>query len=60
MPGRLPRKVLHVMNAAGGGAASSTLGLIRQLRTHGVDLAAFEGINRGSAGTVLSLLGLLP
>lgn len=36
MAGRLPKKVLHVMNSAGGGAALSTLGLIRQLRSHGV------------------------
>lgn len=34
--GRLPRKVLHVMNAAGGGAALSTLALIRELEKAGV------------------------
>lgn len=34
--GRLPAKVLHVMNAAGGGAALSTLGLIRALGDRGV------------------------
>ena len=36
MPGRLPHKVLHVMNSAAGGAALSTLGLIAGLRAHGV------------------------
>ena len=34
--GRLPRKVLHLMNGAGGGAALSTLGLIESLRERGV------------------------
>lgn len=33
---RLPRKVLHLMNSAGGGAALSTLGLIRALEGRGV------------------------
>lgn len=33
----LPRRVLHVMNSAGGGAALSTLGLIEQFRLAGVE-----------------------
>src|SRR5688572_809252 len=37
LAGRLPRKVLHLMNAAGGGAALSTLGLIGQLRERGIE-----------------------
>ena len=35
-PSIQPRKVLHVMNTAGGGAAMSTLGLIDGLRRRGV------------------------
>ena len=34
-----PRKVLHVMNGAGGGAALSTLGLVAALRERGVESA---------------------
>jgi glycosyltransferase involved in cell wall biosynthesis len=36
----LPRKVLHVMNGATGGAARSTIGLIGALRGMGVDACA--------------------
>jgi glycosyltransferase involved in cell wall biosynthesis len=39
-PGGLPRRVLHVMNAAGGGAALSTIDLIRSFRELGVDSVA--------------------
>ncbi len=35
--GRLPKKVLHLMNSASGGAALSTLGLIHRLRALGVE-----------------------
>jgi glycosyltransferase involved in cell wall biosynthesis len=35
-----PRKVLHVLNSAGGGAALSTLGLIGMLRADGIDACA--------------------
>jgi glycosyltransferase involved in cell wall biosynthesis len=35
-----PRKVLHVLNSAGGGAALSTLGLIEMLRADGIDACA--------------------
>jgi glycosyltransferase involved in cell wall biosynthesis len=38
--GGLPRRVLHVMNAAGGGAALSTIDLIRSFRALGVDSVA--------------------
>lgn len=36
-PSSLPRRVLHVMNGAGGGAALSTLGLIEQFRSAGIE-----------------------
>ncbi len=32
-----PRKILHIMNGAGGGAALSTLGLIGSLRARGIE-----------------------
>jgi glycosyltransferase involved in cell wall biosynthesis len=35
-----PRKVLHVLNSAGGGAALSTLGLIRAMAVEGIDSCA--------------------
>lgn len=35
-PARVPRKVLHVMNAAVGGAALSTLALMRALKARGI------------------------
>ncbi len=35
-----PRKVLHVLNSAGGGAALSTLGLIEMLRADGIGACA--------------------
>lgn len=37
---KLPRKVLHVMNSAGGGAALSVLGLIETMRREGVEACA--------------------
>src|SRR4051812_36313879 len=37
---KLPRRVLHVMNGAVGGAALSTLALIDALRAQGVDACA--------------------
>jgi glycosyltransferase involved in cell wall biosynthesis len=37
---RLPRKVLHVLNSAGGGAALSTLDLIQSLRREGIAACA--------------------
>lgn len=41
MPRELPKKVLHVMNSAVGGAAESTLELIRQLRAdYGIEACA--------------------
>ncbi|MBX7116687.1 MAG: glycosyltransferase family 4 protein [Myxococcaceae bacterium] len=40
MAGRAPRKVLHVMNAAVGGAALSTLGLMRELQKRGIASSA--------------------
>jgi glycosyltransferase involved in cell wall biosynthesis len=36
----LPRKVLHVLNSAGGGAALSTLSLMESLRAAGIDCCA--------------------
>jgi glycosyltransferase involved in cell wall biosynthesis len=36
----LPRRVLHVLNSAGGGAAISTIDLIRSFRERGVDSVA--------------------
>jgi glycosyltransferase involved in cell wall biosynthesis len=38
--GQRPRKVLHVFNSAGGGAALSTLGLIERLRRAGIAACA--------------------
>ena len=35
-----PRHVLHVLNAAGGGAAPSTIGLIESLRERGIESSA--------------------
>jgi glycosyltransferase involved in cell wall biosynthesis len=35
-----PRRILHVLNSAGGGAALSTLGLICDLRQHGIESCA--------------------
>jgi glycosyltransferase involved in cell wall biosynthesis len=35
--GRLPRRVLHVLNGAGGGAAQSVIGLARALAAKGVE-----------------------
>lgn len=37
---RLPQKVLHVLNSAGGGAALSTIGLIESLRKEGIAACA--------------------
>lgn len=37
---RLPRKVMHVLNAAVGGAALSTLGLVKALQREGVESSA--------------------
>lgn len=36
----LPKKVLHVLNSAGGGAALSTIGLIETLRKQGIEACA--------------------
>lgn len=40
MPARFPRKVLHVMNAAEGGAALSTVALMRALKNRGIESCA--------------------
>ena len=36
----MPRRVLHILNGAGGGAALSTIDLIAGLRGHGIESAA--------------------
>jgi glycosyltransferase involved in cell wall biosynthesis len=56
-------KVLHILNSAGGGAALSTLGLMNQLRIHGVDSIAIchdngsaaerDALDRATNGRVL-------
>lgn len=59
----MPRRVLHVMNSAAGGAALSTLDLIRSCRTQGIDAAVvchqagtneeFERIREAADGRLL-------
>ncbi|HKD38415.1 MAG TPA: glycosyltransferase family 4 protein [Pirellulales bacterium] len=61
--GRRPRKVLHVFNSAGGGAALSTLGIIERLRREGISACAVchdagtegerEQIHQATDGAVL-------